>query len=161
MEIMTDKLPQDMTDIIMEKLSIFKSDSNLEDVNKVFIDKLNEDNRPIDHIKFIIKSPFNSYDVFNRPDAPRDEFLNSSDDIELKNLNERFIKLKNELSEYSDALKEKYNNIPELLDNNESEESVVFIEKFGKKCYKLRKDQSLHTIKILYNFIKNNNIDIT
>ena len=158
---MTDKLPQDMTDIIMEKLSIFKSDSNLEDVNKVFIDKLNEDNSPIDHIKFIIKSPFNSYDVFNRPDAPRDEFLNSSDDIELKNLNERFIKLKNELSEYSDALKEKYNNIPELLDNNESEESVVFIENFGKKCYELRKDQSLHTIKILYNFIKSNNIDIT
>jgi hypothetical protein len=160
MEIMTDKLPQDMTDIIMEKLSIFKSEHSLDEVNKSFIDKLDEDNSPIDHIKFIIKSPFNSYDVFNRPDAPRDEFLNSSDDTELKSLNERFIKLKNELSVYSDTLREKYNNDPELLDNNDSDESVIFIDKFGQKCYELRRDQSLHTIKILYNFIKNNNIDI-
>lgn len=157
---MSEQIPQNVTDIVLEKLSTITSCDTLDDAFKIFTEKLNKNHTPIDHIKYIMRTPFNSYDVFNKPDAPRDKFLDDVDAAELKSLNERFIKLKSELHEYSNSLKHKYNEDLEKLDENESDESAVFIEKFATKCYELRKDHELHTVKILYNFLKNNKIDI-
>lgn len=152
----------DTKKIINQRLSIFDTNKSLEEISNEFIEKLNKDNKPEDHIKFIQFSAFNLFDVFNKPDNTKNEFLNKLDIKNIKHMNKKYISLKNELLNYEKQLIQEYeDNIEFITEEKDNYFKNQIKEKFSQKCYDLRKEQSLYTIKILYNFFKQNNIKPT